>query len=126
MGDDVEQLQPAPPTGVRTVVADRAVTSLFQPIVELDSGRVVAYEALARGAGGNECHLTPVADAPGTVVQYIGIQTDVTDRVTAERALVTEQDRRRSYAARLAELDDRLAGGARSQTSMDSPGARRA
>ncbi|WP_299959473.1 EAL domain-containing protein [uncultured Modestobacter sp.] len=70
----------------------------------------------------NECHLTPVADATGTVVQYIGIQADVTDRVTVERALVTEQDRCRSYAARLAELDT----GPGAQTSTDSPGARRA
>ncbi|MGY5883067.1 EAL domain-containing protein [Modestobacter lacusdianchii] len=74
----------------------------------------------------NECHLTPVADATGTVVQYIGIQTDVTDRVTVERALVTEQDRSRSYAARLAELDGRPGAGLQVQTVTDSPGASRA
>ena len=70
----------------------------------------------------NECHLTPVPDATGTVVQYIGIQTDVTDRVETERALATEQDRCRRYAARLAERDRPPVG----QTATDSPGASRA
>ncbi|WP_217631020.1 EAL domain-containing protein [Modestobacter sp. DSM 44400] len=37
---------------VRQVVRAGEVHSLFQPIVELDSGRVVAYEALARGPEG--------------------------------------------------------------------------
>jgi EAL domain-containing protein (putative c-di-GMP-specific phosphodiesterase class I) len=31
------------------ILDTRAVTTVFQPIVELDTGRVVAYEALARG-----------------------------------------------------------------------------
>jgi len=74
----------------------------------------------------NECHLTPVTDDAGVVVQFIGIQTDVTDRVLAERALVTEQDRSRGYEARLAELDEQLSGAGARQTSTDSPGARRA
>jgi PAS domain S-box-containing protein len=50
----------------------------------------------------NECRLTPVRDPAGVVVQYIGVQTDVTARVEAERALATERDRSRDYAARLA------------------------
>ncbi|WP_052090437.1 PAS domain-containing protein [Modestobacter caceresii] len=81
----------------------------------------------------NECTLTPVTDETGAVVQYIGIQTDVTDQVETERALLTERDRVRRYAARIAELDPRVgvplslappADGP--QASTDSPGARRA
>jgi PAS domain S-box-containing protein len=52
MGDDVDQFQTESAPAVRTVIRDGAVTSLFQPIVELDTGRVVAYEALARGPEG--------------------------------------------------------------------------
>ncbi len=37
---------------VHEVLARSAVTSVFQPIVDLDSGAVVAYEALARGPVG--------------------------------------------------------------------------
>jgi EAL domain-containing protein (putative c-di-GMP-specific phosphodiesterase class I) len=37
---------------VDQVLAAGAVTSVFQPILDLDSGRVVAYEALARGPQG--------------------------------------------------------------------------
>jgi PAS domain S-box-containing protein len=79
----------------------------------------------------NECSLTPVADPTGVVVQYIGIQTDVTARVEAERALATEQDRGRDHVARIAELDTRLTAaedraGRPVQSSTDSPGARRA
>ncbi|MGY1807888.1 EAL domain-containing protein [Blastococcus sp. SYSU D00669] len=52
----------------------------------------------------NEIHLAPVTDADGTVVQYIGIQHDVTARVEAERALRVERDRSRGYLARMQEL----------------------
>jgi PAS domain S-box-containing protein len=52
----------------------------------------------------NECRLTPVRDPSGAVVQYIGVQTDVTARVEAERALATERDRSRDYEERLAEF----------------------
>ncbi|MCZ2821389.1 EAL domain-containing protein [Modestobacter sp. VKM Ac-2977] len=81
----------------------------------------------------NECTLTPVTDETGAVVQYIGIQADVTDQVETERALLTERDRVRRYAARIAELDPRVtvpvslpspADGPHAST--DSPGARRA
>jgi EAL domain-containing protein (putative c-di-GMP-specific phosphodiesterase class I) len=37
---------------ISDVLAAGAVHSVFQPIVDLDSGRVVAYEALARGPEG--------------------------------------------------------------------------
>ena len=48
----------SPPTalrlvpGIREILRTGAVTSVFQPIVDLDSGAVVAYEALARGPEG--------------------------------------------------------------------------
>jgi diguanylate cyclase (GGDEF)-like protein/PAS domain S-box-containing protein len=38
---------------LEAILADGLVTPLFQPIVELASGRVVAYEALARGPEGS-------------------------------------------------------------------------
>ena len=52
----------------------------------------------------NELHLAPVTGPDGTVTHYIGIQVDVTPRVEAERALVQERDRTRSYLARIEEL----------------------
>lgn len=52
----------------------------------------------------NEVHLAPVRDAAGTVVQYIGIQHDVTARVEAERELSRERDRNRASRERLEEL----------------------
>ncbi|MFQ1001282.1 diguanylate cyclase domain-containing protein [Modestobacter sp. SSW1-42] len=52
----------------------------------------------------NEIHLAPVIDASGAVVQYIGVQTDVTHRVNAERELLTERDRTRQHLARIEEL----------------------
>jgi hypothetical protein len=67
----------------------------------------------------------------GAVVQYLGIQTDVTARVEAERALATEQDRNRDDRARIPEVATRLAGaqapaGWPVQSSTDSPRVRRA
>jgi PAS domain S-box-containing protein len=41
-----------PVTSLDEVLRTGAVRSVFQPIVELDTGRVVAYEALARGPEG--------------------------------------------------------------------------
>ena len=52
----------------------------------------------------NEIYLAPVTDASGRVVQYIGVQNDVTARIEAERALVQERDRARTYLARIEEL----------------------
>ena len=42
----------APAGALEAALAPSGVHSVFQPIVELDSGRVVAYEALARGPEG--------------------------------------------------------------------------
>jgi diguanylate cyclase (GGDEF)-like protein/PAS domain S-box-containing protein len=52
----------------------------------------------------NELHLAPVVGPDGTLTHYIGTQVDVTDRVEAERALVQERDRTRSYLARIEEF----------------------
>ncbi len=52
----------------------------------------------------NEIHLAPVIDADGRLVQYIGVQNDVTARVDAERELLKERDRARSYLARIEQL----------------------
>ena len=52
----------------------------------------------------NEIFLAPVADEAGRVVQYIGVQNDVTARVEAERAVVRERDRAQSYLARIEQL----------------------
>ena len=52
----------------------------------------------------NEIFLAPVTDDAGRVVQYIGVQNDVTARVEAERALVRERDRAQSYLARIEQL----------------------
>ncbi|MCA0143974.1 diguanylate cyclase domain-containing protein [Blastococcus sp. LR1] len=49
----------------------------------------------------NEIYLAPVTDEMGAVVQYIGVQNDVTARVEAERALIEERDRARSYLTRI-------------------------
>jgi sensor c-di-GMP phosphodiesterase-like protein len=46
---DVTITPAAPATTIDDVLRNGTVRSVFQPIVELDSGRVVAYEALARG-----------------------------------------------------------------------------
>ncbi len=52
----------------------------------------------------NEIHLAPVFDADGVLVQYIGVQHDVTARVVAERALLQERDRNRAFLDRIEEL----------------------
>ncbi|MCZ2837576.1 diguanylate cyclase domain-containing protein [Modestobacter sp. VKM Ac-2985] len=52
----------------------------------------------------NEIHLAPVRDSAGAVVQYIGVQTDVTARVTVERELLQERDRTRRNLAQIEEL----------------------
>ena len=52
----------------------------------------------------NEVLLAPVTDERGRVVQYIGVQHDVTARVEAERALVRERDRAQGYLARIEQL----------------------
>ena len=62
------------------------------------------YRGPERTPWWNEIHLAPVADTAGVVVQYIGVQNDVTGRVEAERALQQERDRATSYLARIEQL----------------------
>jgi len=52
----------------------------------------------------NEVHLSPVHDEHGRLVQYVGLQNDVTDRVEADRALKRASDQARSYLARIEQL----------------------
>jgi diguanylate cyclase (GGDEF)-like protein/PAS domain S-box-containing protein len=65
---------------------------------------VLNHRGPGRAPWWNEIHLAPVRDAEGTVVQYIGVQHDVTARVEAERALLQERDRNRASLARIEEL----------------------
>jgi len=48
----VDDFPDFPASALETALAPGGVRSVFQPIVELDTGRVVAYEALARGPEG--------------------------------------------------------------------------
>ncbi|MCW2697077.1 MAG: hypothetical protein JWR62_2162, partial [Modestobacter sp.] len=48
----VEELQECQLSTVSDVLRMEGVRSLFQPIIAIDTGRVVAYEALARGPEG--------------------------------------------------------------------------
>jgi diguanylate cyclase (GGDEF)-like protein/PAS domain S-box-containing protein len=57
-----------------------------------------------REAWWNEIHLSPVIDAAGKVVQYIGVQTDVTARVETERELLQERDRTRRHLVQIEQL----------------------
>jgi diguanylate cyclase (GGDEF)-like protein len=52
----------------------------------------------------NEIYLSPVRDVSGRVVQYLGVQHDVTARVSAERALARESDLARTYLTRIEQL----------------------
>ncbi|WP_432498214.1 EAL domain-containing protein [Kineococcus gypseus] len=52
----------------------------------------------------NEVRLAPVLDERGRVVQYVGLQQDVTDRVEAQRALEVERERSRGHLRRIEEL----------------------
>ena len=65
---------------------------------------VLNYRGPHREPWWNEVHLSPVTDQQGRVVQYIGVQNDVTQRVEAERALRQETDRARAYLARIEQL----------------------
>ena len=62
------------------------------------------YRGTQRTPWWNEIYLAPVTDDTGRVLQYIGVQNDVTGRVEAERALEQERDRARHYLARIEQL----------------------
>ncbi|MCW2666536.1 MAG: hypothetical protein JWN57_1498 [Frankiales bacterium] len=52
----------------------------------------------------NEVYLAPVFDESGRVLQYIGVQNDVTARVVAEAALVEARDTAQRYTDRIQTL----------------------
>ncbi|MPQ98992.1 diguanylate cyclase [Modestobacter sp. I12A-02628] len=62
------------------------------------------HRGASREAWWNEVYLAPVTDHDGTVLQYIGVQHDVSDRMAAERALIGERDRAQSYLAQIEKL----------------------
>ncbi|RJK95340.1 diguanylate cyclase domain-containing protein [Vallicoccus soli] len=65
---------------------------------------VLNHRGPGRAPWWNEIHLAPVFDDDGRLVQYIGVQNDVTARVEAEAALREERERARAYAAQVEEL----------------------
>jgi len=65
---------------------------------------VLNYRGPTREPWWNEVHLSPVTDQTGRVVQYIGVQSDVTARVEAERELVRERNRGRAYLEQIEQL----------------------
>ena len=87
---------------------DTDIAAVARMRAAFDAGRECREVLLNHRADGspwwNECHLAPVLDENGAVVQYIGVQQDVTERIEAQRALVQEQDRTRSALARIEQL----------------------
>ena len=68
-----------------------------------------------------EVHLAPVLDRRGRVVQYVGVQNDVTDRVEAEQELCEERDRAHHLATHdaLTGLANRRAFSTRAQALLE-------
>ncbi|MFC3689980.1 diguanylate cyclase domain-containing protein [Aquipuribacter hungaricus] len=67
-------------------------------------GTLLNHRGADREPWWNEIYLAPVLDGDGRLLQYIGVQNDVTARVDAERALAQERDRTKSYLARIEQL----------------------
>lgn len=61
---------------------------------------VVNYRGAARTPWWNEVVLSPVRDEQRALVHFVGVQTDVSARVEAQKALALERDRSRSLAGR--------------------------
>jgi len=83
-----------------------AVDRLRSAIAEGRECRVTLlnYRGPERTPWWNEIHMAPVVDEAGRVVQYVGVQNDVTARVDAEQALERERDRALSYHAQIEQL----------------------
>ncbi|MEP7090347.1 MAG: diguanylate cyclase, partial [Nocardioidaceae bacterium] len=65
---------------------------------------LVNYRGPDRQRWWNEIHLSPVVDDHGCVVNYIGIQNDVTERIRAQQGLLQQTDRAQEYAAQIEHL----------------------
>ena len=83
----VEQVERARVALVRRALAPGALSAVFQPIVELESGRPVGYEALARFA------IEPVRSPPEwfAEAEAVGLRTDL--ELAAVRAALEHLDR---------------------------------
>ncbi|GHE11306.1 diguanylate cyclase domain-containing protein [Klenkia taihuensis] len=89
--------------------ADTDVAAVSRIREALDAGRecretLLNHRGPDRTPWWNELHLAPVTDAAGRVVQYIGVQNDVTARVEAQQRLAREQERTRQHLARIEQL----------------------
>jgi EAL domain-containing protein (putative c-di-GMP-specific phosphodiesterase class I) len=66
-------LSPASPTTIDGLIDEQAVTSVYQPLVDLYGGETVGYEALARGPAGSSLErpdaLFAAADAAGKEIE---------------------------------------------------------
>ncbi len=65
---------------------------------------ILNYRADTGESWWNEIYLAPVFDNDGALVQYIGVQNDVTARVRAETELRAEQERSAAYLAEIESL----------------------
>jgi len=68
------------------------------------SETLLNYRGPQRTPWWNQVHLVPVSAPDGTVLQYIGVQNDVSARIAAERALQHERDRAQAQLAQLEQL----------------------
>jgi diguanylate cyclase (GGDEF)-like protein len=96
LGGNCRFLQ-GPDTDLAAVARIRTALSAGEECREV----LLNYRGPERTPWWNDVWLSPVVDDQGRVVQYIGVQNDVTARVEAERALALERDRAASYLARL-------------------------
>lgn len=89
-----------PDTDVRAVASLRAAIAAGRDW----SGVLLNHRGPQREPWWNEVHLAPVHDDDGRLVQYVGVQTDVTERVAAHRELAAERDRSAASLARIEQL----------------------
>jgi diguanylate cyclase (GGDEF)-like protein/PAS domain S-box-containing protein len=94
------RLLQGPDTDQAAVSRIRAAIAAGEECREL----LLNYRGSRREPWWNEIHLSPVRNEAGRVVQYIGVQNDVTERVQAQRDLVVERDRGAVYLARIEQL----------------------
>ena len=94
------RLLQGPDTDQAAVARIRAAIAAGQECKEL----LLNYRGPGRQPWWNEIHLSPVTNANGRVVQYIGVQNDVSDRVQAQRDVIRERDRGAVYLPRIEQL----------------------